>query len=471
MLAAALTALGMVGVATVAGCAVPGSTPATSSSESFGTAGASTTAPTTTTTTGGTTADAGRPASASEVSALLTRRAAALLAGDEQEFRATVADPRSSSGRRQLDGYDAARALRLARLEVENPTLTGDLATVVVHYRLDGLDTGDRETRLAYRVVRLGDGWAVVSEEPSGPGASAPWVAMPGLRVHRTKHAVVAGTVPQASLVEYAGIVDRARPEMHRHWPGTPNQVLVLAPATAEQADALLGRPRAAEPGGVDGSDGATGSGGVDGSGGATGSGGAADYGGTAGSAGARSEVAATTEGPAGPDGRATGDRIVLDPDAYTRLSAVGRDVVLTHELAHVAVRSSVPGAPATWLAEGYADHVGYARAGLGDRVLLAPLITAVREGRAPTELPDTSSLQPTSGNLEVPYLAAWQAVDLIAQEHGEEALRELVRAAASTGTAADAEARTDAALETVLGSSREELTRAWRQRLETLAR
>jgi len=181
--------------------------------------------------------------------------------------------------------------------------------------------------------------------------------------------------------------------------------------------------------------------------------------------------VAATTEGPAGPDGRATGDRIVLDPDAYTRLSAVGRDVVLTHELAHVAVRSSVPGAPATWLAEGYADHVGYARAGLGDGVLLAPLITAVREGRAPTELPDTSALQPTSGNLEVPYLAAWQAVDLIAQEHGEEALRELVRAAASTGTAADAEARTDAALETVLGSSREELTRAWRQRLETLAR
>jgi len=441
VLAAALTALGMVGVATVAGCAVPGSTPATSSSESFGTAGASTTAPTTTTTTGGTTADAGRPASASEVSALLTRRAAALLAGDEQEFRATVADPRSSSGRRQLDGYDAARALRLARLEVENPTLTGDLATVVVRYRLGGLDTGDRETRLAYRVVRLGDGWAVVSEEPSGPGASAPWVAMPGLRVHRTKHAVVAGTVPQASLVEYAGIVDRARPEMHRHWPGTPNQVLVLAPATAEQADALLGRPRAAESGGA------------------------------AGSAGARSEVAATTEGPAGPDGRATGDRIVLDPDAYTRLSAVGRDVVLTHELAHVAVRSSVPGAPATWLAEGYADHVAYARAGLGDGVLLAPLITAVREGRAPTELPDTSALQPTSGNLEVPYLAAWQAVDLIAQEHGEEALRELVRAAASTGTAADAEARTDAALETVLGSSREELTRAWRQRLETLAR
>lgn len=431
----------MVGAATVAGCAGSGPTSATSSSGSFGTTHTSTADPTTNTTTGKTTPDAGRPASASEVSALLTRRAAALLAGDEQEFRATVSDPRSLSGRRQLDGYDAARALGIDRLEVENPTLTSALATIVVRYRLGGLDAGDRETRLAYRVVRTGDGWAVASEEPSGPGASAPWVAMPGLRVHRTAHAVVAGTVPQASLVEYAGIVDRARPEMHRHWPGMPTRVLVLAPATAEEADALLGRPKTE------------------------------DFGGGSGPGGSSSEVAATTEGPTGPDGRATGDRIVLDPDAYARLSTAGRDVVLTHELAHVAVRSSVPGAPATWLAEGYADHVGYARAGLRDRVLLAPLITAVREGRAPTDLPDTAALQPTSGDIEVPYLAAWQAVDLIAQEHGEEALRELVRAAASTGAAADAEARTDAALETVLGTSSGELTRAWRQRLETLAR
>ena len=459
MVVSALTALWMVGAGTVAGCAGPGPTSATSSSGPSGTTHPSTADPTTNTTTGGTAPDAGRSASASEVAALLTRRAEALLAGDEQAFRATVSDPRATSGRRQLDSYDAAKALGLARLEVENPTLVGDLATVVVRYRLGGLDTGDRETRLVYRVVWTGDGWAVASEGPSGPGASAPWVAMPGLRVHRTPHAVVAGTVPRASLVEYAGIVDRARPEMHRHWPGTPTRVLVLAPATAEEADALLGRPGAAGLGGVSGSGGATGSGGAAGSDGATGS------------VGSRSGVAATTEGPTGADGRATGDRIVLDPDAYARLSTAGRDVVLTHELAHVAVRSSVPGAPATWLAEGYADHVGYARAGLRDRVLLAPLITAVREGRAPTDLPDSAALQPASGDLEVPYLAAWQAVDLIAQEHGEQALRELVEAAASTGTAADVEARTDAALETVLGSSRAELTRAWRQRLETLAR
>ena len=70
-------------------------------------------------------------------------------------------------------------------------------------------------------------------------------------------------------------------------------------------------------------------------------------------------DVAATTEGPTDAAGLATGDRVVLDPTADARLTAAGRDVVLTHELAHVAVQASVPGRAAGWLAEGYADHVG----------------------------------------------------------------------------------------------------------------
>ncbi len=138
-------------------------------------------------------------------------------------------------------------------------------------------------------------------------------------------------------------MVDRAVPDLRTDWAATPDKVLVLAPATVDEADALLGRSAGAGP-----------------------------------SAGL-AEVAATTEGPTGPDGRATGDRIVLDPTAYARLTPAGRDVVLTHELSHVAVRATVPGAPATWLAEGYADHVGYARAGLSDQRLLAPLLAEVR--------------------------------------------------------------------------------------------
>ena len=70
-----------------------------------------------------------------------------------------------------------------------------------------------------------------------------------------------------------------------------------------------------------------------------------------------------------------------------------------------------------------------------------------------------------------MPYLAAWQAVELLADEHGEDAVRRLLVAGSSTGSPEDAEAATDRALQDVLGTSRDALTRAWRQRLADLAR
>ena len=414
------------------------------------------------------------------VSDLLRRRAGALVAGDETAYAATVADPSSAAGRRQLDSYRAARALLVSRLEVGAPVVdlaesapgtgaapapqatgaapapqatgaapvpqstttattapsTGPsvplraTAQADVHYRVDDLDRGDRSARLEYDLVRGETGWQVEAERPVGTGATAPWVAMPTLRVSRGKRAVVAGTVPAARLAEHVAVVDRALPGLSAAWTGTPVRVLVLAPSTAAEADTLLGR--VSTPGAA--------------------------------------PVAATTEGPTGPAGTATGDRIVLDPSAFARLTASGRDVVLTHELAHVAVRSTVPGRPAGWLAEGYADHVGYTRADVPPGRLLAPLVSSLRTGHGPRELPSAADLQPAAGDIEVPYLAAWQAVELLARDHGEAALRRLVAAGSSTGSAADAEAATDAALVSVLGTTRAALTDAWLTRLGRFA-
>jgi len=386
---------------------------------------------------------AGTARTTAAISDLLRARAAAVVAGDEEAFAETVADGSSPAGRRQLDSFTAARALRVSRLEVGPPTVDGALtaptasatspqrvrARAEVRYRVDDLDRGDRAARLEYDLVRTGAGWRVEAERPVGAGATAPWVAMPTLRVLRGEHGVVAGTVPLARLTEHAADVDRALPGLGGQWEHSPAQVLVLAPATEVEADALLGR--------------------------------------AAGSA--RSPVAATTEGPTGADGTATGDRVVLDPTAFDRLTRSGRDVVLAHELAHVAVRATVPGHPAGWLAEGYADHVGYRRADVSTRRLLAPLAAAVRADRAPSALPSASELQPGIGDLEVPYLASWQAVELLAERHGEAALRRLVAAGSSTGSEADAEATTDRALVSELGTTRAELTRQWLARLGRL--
>lgn len=383
-----------------------------------------------------------RPSAAdlAAVTAVLRARATAVVSGDEQAYAATVVDRSSEQGRRQLTAFGAARALRVTRLSVGAVTvdpLSGatDPDALAVRapmaYRLADLGLGDRTTQVSFVVRRGGvGGWSVVSESADSAGAP-PWVVMPDLRVRRGEHAVVAGTVPDSRLAGHVRVVDRAVPELRQDWSRTPDHVLVLAPTTTQEADALLGRT--------------------------PGSGVAA--------------VAATTEGPTGADGRATGDRVVLDPTASARLTAVGRDVVLAHELAHVAVRASVAGRAAGWLSEGYADHVGYARANLPDARLLEPLLDEVRAGRLPVDLPRIAELDPGSGAIEVPYLTAWQAVELIADEHGEAALRRLVIAGSATGSEADAEKATDRALQLVLDTSRVELTRAWQQRLRDLAR
>lgn len=375
--------------------------------------------------------------SQAEVLELLERRAAALLAGERAPYVRTVADTSTASGARQLAAYSAARSLGVGRFEHGTVTVTPSpdgrsvRADAEVTYRLDGLDnTADRAARLAYELVPSATGWAVVDEEPVATAPAPPWVVMPTLRVVRTGHAVVAGTVPADRLDAHARVVDRALPALRRTWTGTPDQVLVLAPGTAAEADALLGRPPA--PGG--------------------------------------SPVAATTEGPTGPDGTASGDRVVLDPTAFARLTDAGRDVVLTHELAHVAVRSSVSGRPAPWLAEGYADHVGYARSDVPPERLLAPLLARARADGGQVELPGAGDLDPSGGDIEVPYLAAWQAVELLVERHGEDAVRRLVVAGSTQGSDEDVEAATDRALRETLRTSRAEVNRALQERLRALA-
>ncbi len=380
------------------------------------------------------------PEDLQEVTALLTARAGALVAGDDGAFAATVSRGDAAAQDRQLTTFRAARDLRVSRLAVEDVQLDRDptalpgepasLASAVLRYRVDDLDRGDRTAAVSVRVVRAEGRWFVASEQPSGPGSTAPWLALPGLQVRRTEHAVVAGTVAVERLAEYARIAGRALPVLRRDWARTPERVLVLAPAISQEADVLLGR---------DG--------------------------------GASAQVGATTEGPTDGAGRATGDRVVLDPAAFSSLTPAGRDVVLTHELVHVAVRATVPGRTAAWLAEGYADHVGYQRADVPVEQLLAPLLDEVRAGREPTDLPRLDTLQPASGSIEVPYLAGWQAVEVLVARYGESAVRRLVREGSSTGTDADAEAATDRALVSVLGTSRAALVRQWRAHLDDLAR
>lgn len=124
-------------------------------------------------------------------------------------------------------------------------------------------------------------------------------------------------------------------------------------------------------------------------------------------------------------------DRVIVIPETYARLTPTGRDVVLAHELTHVA--AGTDGLP-PWLYEGFADYVGYRDAGLAVRVAAAELAAEVRAGRLPRELPGPAAFAPGAARLAQSYQEAWLACRLIAARYGEDRLVRLYRDAQRHG-------------------------------------
>ena len=263
----------------------------------------------------------------------------------------------------------------------------------------------------------------------SPPAGAEPAPPLPGVRTVQGRASTVSGTVDEATLTAYAAMADRAVAEVSGRWKRPwARHVTVVAPRDATAFREQVGR--------------------------------ADDL----------SQVAAITDGPVGPDGRATGDRIILNPDAFARLTPEGRQFVLTHESTHVAVRSSLAGAAPLWLVEGFADHVGYAASGRRRADLAAPLLQRVADGNGPARLPTQGDFDPGQGEIAPTYLAAWLAVDLIARRHGEARLRTFYEASSVTSSPADADTATDRAFADVLGTTRAAFTTAWVSELNRLA-
>lgn len=260
-------------------------------------------------------------------------------------------------------------------------------------------------------------------------GAELP-TALPGSRTVTGRASTVTGTVDEAMLRAYARMADHAVAEVSKHWTRTwPRRVTIVAPKDASAFREQVGR-----------SD---------------------DL----------SQVAAITDGPVDPTtGLATRDRIVLNPDAFARLTTEGQQFVLTHESTHVAVRGSLAGAAPLWLVEGYADHVGYSGSDRSRTELAAQLLAEVADGTGPTRLPAQGDFDPGQGEIAPSYLASWLAVDRIARRHGDATLQDFYGASTVTGSPADADAAMDKAFADVLGTTRAAFTKAWLADLEELA-
>jgi hypothetical protein len=162
------------------------------------------------------------------------------------------------------------------------------------------------------------------------------------------------------------------------------------------------------------------------------------------------------------------GDRIVINPPTFAKLGTLGRRVVLTHEVTHVATRSaSGPEAPA-WLVEGFADYVGYRGVHVPYTASAAELRTAVRRGRVPDALPTDDDFDGNNKDLAQVYEQAWLAVTLLAEQHGRDGLlrfyREVGRPDAKPTALNDA-------FQQLWGTSLATFTTQWRRDLVTRLR
>ncbi len=125
--------------------------------------------------------------------------------------------------------------------------------------------------------------------------------------------------------------------------------------------------------------------------------------------------------GAGAPGGDAT--RVVINPDVYERLTPEGRQVVLRHELTHLASADVTgPGTP-TWLVEGLAEVVGHAGVALSVRRAAPELAVEVQAGWLPDALPGDAAFTATDGTVPRSYQEAWLACKLIADTVGTDGL------------------------------------------------
>jgi hypothetical protein len=371
---------------------------------------------------------------------LLAERAQAVLQRDRTGWLATV-DPRAAEFAAQQEAvFDNLAHVPLADWRYDyvgqGPALPADrqqtlgpdawVARVVLAYQLQpapGTDVGEVRREQYLTLVRRGPRWQVAADTD---GASAPdlWDLAP-VQVAHGKRSLVLGTADVEELRRYAQETDDAARHVDQVW-GTawPRTVVVMVPRTQTEMARLLLR------------DSETG----------------------------LEQIAAVTTGEIGMDEQGTSaDRVIINPAGFAQLGPLGRRVVLSHEITHVATRATTTQDVPIWLSEGFADYVAYRDTGLSRAVIAQDLLDQVRAGQLPAGLPQEGEFDPAHREIAPAYSGAWLANELIARRWGEPAVVELYRAVADG-------ASTETAVQQVLGTDQATFTEQWRAYLEDLA-
>lgn len=382
-----------------------------------------------------------RAARGAAIRALLGRRSAALLAHDQAAFLAGI-DPRSPSFRlRQARLFANLRAVPLgdwsytvdpARELPQSPSRLARFHAplwvpfVDVRYRIAGYDVRPTEQRQFFTFVLRAGRWYIGAdddfEDAGGQTARGLWDFGPVI-VTRTPTTIVLGHPGSRETMRViAAACEAAVPRVSSVWGHDwPGRLVVLVPDTQAELSRII----------QEGND--------------------------------LSQIAAVaTADLAGTGGGPVGERIIVNPPNFRKLGSLGRRVVLQHEITHVASRAVTTGATPTWLAEGFADYVGYLDSGVPVQVAARELAVDIRAGRAPKTLPSDADFAGTNPRLAQAYEEAWLANRLIAATVGQRGLVRFYRVVGSSGGASVA-AALDSALRSQLHMSTAQFTARWR--------
>lgn len=380
--------------------------------------------------------------SAATVSSLLQRRSRAVLAHDRSAFLATV-DPSGQAFRAGQEVlFDNLAKVPLAvwkeSLADRRPAVAADdgwTARLRLTYRLRGFDSRE----LVYTEYLTfdqspGAGWVVSGDGAAHGLRDDPQIWSGGrLEVVHGRHSLVLAEGSAVADQDTAARTAELRDIAARLDTGVglvsgvvgdgwARHVVALVPATEQKAEELVGDVR---------------------------------------NLGDIAALAAIT-GDAG--GKFTGeDRVVITPTAFGRLNALGRHVVLTHELVHVAMGGARDARTPMWLIEGLADYVGYKNAGVATKAAGRELASLIGSGGMPAAPPGRTEFEGSGDRLSAAYEEAWLACRMVAERYGEDKLVRLYRTAEQEpGDAGDPRAE-DRALRTVLGIGSARFDELWR--------
>ena len=401
---------------------------------------------TTLTVAGCTGASAGPPSMAS-VTALLAGHSAAVTAHDQRAFATGLSSAHASAAfrKRQLAVFANLRALPLSSWSYRVAGRTDDrgsertatkrygadaiIVRLTLRYGLTGVDPQPTSHDLWWTFVRRGGRTVIAGDDDlrSGGGTSwqGPW-DFGALDVVRDGGSLIIGHPTDASLLKtVAGIVRAAVPAVTAVW-GTQwtRRVAVLVPSTPAELKAELGEANSQ----------------------------------------AGSVVALAVSDSVDPLTHAVlGQRLVVYPSTLGSLSALGAQIVIRHEMTHIAAARATTDISPRWLVEGFADYVGNLHSGQPVTEAATELRADVRAGRVPVGLPTDAQFDTTGGQAQA-YEGAWLACRLIAAKAGQAGLVRFYRDVGAQPS--DSDAAVAAGLRGVLHESTAAFTAQWRQYL-----